>query len=118
MNTMYDRIIARCNELGITGGYLCDSIGIRRAFLTELKCGRTKNLSCDKVFVIADFLGVSCDYIITGRDFKSELTDDERKLLSAYRIASPEEKQNVCFILRNYGAPSPEVSQKTTEAAV
>lgn len=118
MNTMYDRIMARCQELGITGGFLCDSIGIRRAFLTELKNGRTKNLSCDKVFVIADFLGVSCDYIITGRDFKSELTDDERKLLSAYRIASPEEKQNVCFILRNYGAPVPENPGTSTEAAV
>lgn len=37
MSTLYDRIIWACNKRGVTPSLMCDTIGIRRAFASELK---------------------------------------------------------------------------------
>ena len=102
MLTMYDRILYACREKGFTPGYMCDTLGIRRSMITELKNGRTKNLSCEKVAVLSEFLGVSCDYLITGSDHGSEFSQQERDLIHAYRLAPLAEQENIRFMLRNY----------------
>lgn len=102
MSTMYDRIILSCRENGCTPGFMCDSLGIRRSTISELKNGRSKSLSADRILAFAKFLGVSCDYLMTGQDFRSEFTEQERDLIHAYRIAPLSDQENIRYILRNY----------------
>lgn len=114
---MYERIELRCKELGIRPGTVCDRIGIRRAFMTEIKTGRTKNLSCEKVALIARELNVSCDWLITGEDFHPSITAFERSLISAWNQASDSERENVAFLLRNYGLAMPVAEETAASSA-
>ncbi len=102
MSTMYDRIIRACQARGVTPGYVCDELGMRRGLISDLKSGKSSILTVPKVAVLAEFLGVSTDYIIFGKEMNGNMTQEERDLLFAYRAASPSEQENVKFMLRNY----------------
>lgn len=101
MSTLYERIVAACNERGIKPGFMCDSIGIRRGTISELKNADYNYVSCSKIVAMAGFLKVSCDYLLTGKEFDG-ITEEERNLLSAYRAAPEADKETVRFMLRNY----------------
>ena len=66
MSDLYSNIHALCEKEGIKDGTLCDSIGIRRSFLSELKAGRTKSLSAEVLSKIASYFNVSVDYLLNG----------------------------------------------------
>lgn len=81
---------------------MCDDLNIRRAGMSELKTGRTGSFSAERVAQIAAYLRVSCDYLITGSEFRPEYSDKERELVSAWRVATDDERENVAFVLRKY----------------
>lgn len=108
LETMYDRIARRCAELGYTPGGFFDKIGMRRAYISEIKMGKVKSMSTDKISAIAAGLRVSCDYLINGTEFTEKLSEDEQQLLNAWRHATVAEKENVAFILRNYNVSVPQ----------
>lgn len=117
---MYDRIVLKLRERGISAGAMCNQLGIRRAMMTELKTGATKNLSAEKIAIIAGFLHCSCDYLILGSEPHSDLTLQEQTLLSAWRLASDKERENVAFILRDHGfafSSTPEAATSETKLA-
>lgn len=66
MSDLYSNIHALCEKEGIKDGTLCNNIGIRRSFLSELKAGRTKSLSAEVLSKIAAYFNVSVDYLLTG----------------------------------------------------
>ncbi len=66
MSDLYSNIHALCEKEGIKDGTLCNNIGIRRSFLSELKAGRTKSLSTEVLSKIAAYFNVSVDYLLTG----------------------------------------------------
>ena len=76
MSTLYERIVAACNERGIKPGFMCDSIGIRRGTISELKNADYNYVSCSKIVAMAGFLKVSCDYLLTGKEFDG-ITEEE-----------------------------------------
>lgn len=115
MLSMYDRIAFACKEHGCTPGFMCDELGLYRSFLTELKTGRTRVLSTEKVALIAQYLGCSCDWIILGEEHKSDLSDEERNVIHALRTCPLNDRQNVLFMLRNY---MPVPADKAEESAV
>lgn len=51
----------------------------------SLKKWKTSIPSADKIIQFADFFNVSCDYLLTGKEYSSVLTADEQELLSVYR---------------------------------
>lgn len=106
--TMYDRILRCCAEKGLTPGAVCNAIGVRRGMITELKTGRTKELAASNVYKFAKYLNVSCDYLITGHDFNFDMDSEERTLINCWKRATDDERENVAFILRNYGMPLPQ----------
>jgi len=101
MSTLYDRIIWACNKRGVTPSLMCDTIGIRRAFVSELKTREEGVVSYGKIAAIANYLRVSTDFLIFGED-NNGLTVDERDVLDAYRSAPEADKETVRFMLRNY----------------
>lgn len=64
MANMYERIEGLCKDRGITITEMCRELKINRSSLSELKQGRAKSLSTDKVVKIARFFGVTAEYIV------------------------------------------------------
>lgn len=67
MNEMYKRIQDLCGGKGITVGRMCSIVGVSRGMLTDLKMNRTAALSSKNTAKIAEYFGVSTDYLISGK---------------------------------------------------
>ena len=64
MGTLYENIIALCTQRGIKGGKLCSDIGMSKGILTDLKMGRQTGISLANAQKIADYFGVTVDYVL------------------------------------------------------
>lgn len=80
MGEMYNRILALCKERGIKPGRVCTDTGLSRGMMSDLKMGRTKELSAKNTKIIADYFGVTTDYLLTGEETKKAPTDGEREI--------------------------------------
>ena len=81
MGEMYNRIVALCNERGIKPGRVCADTGLCRGMMSDLKMGRTKELSAKNTKIIADYFGVTTDYLLTGEKTKKAPTQEgEREI--------------------------------------
>ena len=80
MATVYEMIESLSRERGITGSKMCDDLGISRSTMTELRKGRAKTMNLEKAGKIADYFGVSTDYLL-GKATSAALTrKDERDI--------------------------------------
>ena len=61
--TTADRIDELLRERGITGAKMCTDLGLSRSFMTELRKGRIKNIGSERAARIAQYLGVSMEYL-------------------------------------------------------
>lgn len=64
MRSIYTIISELCYQHGITGGKLCDELGLSRGILTDLKMGRKKSLYAETAWKIANYFGVSVGYLL------------------------------------------------------
>lgn len=80
MSNMYNKIEQLCknNKTNITA--MCRELDISRSSLSELKRGRTKNLSYEYISKIASFFDVSPEYIAGKTDVKKPLVNDDEEL--------------------------------------
>ena len=82
MSNLYERIDSLCKERGINITTMCKESGASRGSLTDLKSGRKQDLSIKTLTKIADYFGVSVDYLT-----REEKTPTE----SGERVVSDEE---------------------------
>lgn len=82
MGEMYNRIVALCNERGIKPGRVCADTGLSRGMMSDLKMGRTKELSAKNTKIIADYFGVTTDYLLTGEETKKAPTPEGERIIS------------------------------------
>ena len=68
MSFLSDRIDGLCKQRGITGYRLCKDIGISPNTLTELRANRRQGVSAENASKIADYLGVSVNYLLGLED--------------------------------------------------
>ena len=98
MGTLYENIIALCNERGIKGGKMCTEIGMSKGILTDLKMGRQSGISAANAQKIASYFGVSVGYLL-GEEEKKEaatqmdngISEAKRKLLALAEDCTEEE---------------------------
>lgn len=104
-NVNIDKIRIRAKEQGKTLKFLCDKIGKRRSFLSEVSVGKDA-IDEKELFVIAEELNTTTAYLCDETDQKNKLSDplteelmkavndDEqaRELLLLLRKLSPEAK--------------------------
>ena len=88
---MYEIVKGLCDERGISLSGLCREINIGINTFTELKKGRVKTLSSDKVNKIADYFGVSVDYLLGKTENKNPSSAE-----------AEEEEQDMAFSLSKY----------------
>lgn len=83
---MYEIFQKLLEERGIRPADITKATGIASSTLTDWKAGRSKPKS-DKLQLIADYFGVSIDYLMTGKEQKDEFTEyqDQAELLITIR---------------------------------
>ena len=99
MGIMYERILTMCNQKGIKPGKMCAETGLSRSFMSELKSGRTKELSAKNAQIVADYFGVTVGYLLGEEDTKKSpaepmLNEGEKMLIELFRLV-PEDKQKM-----------------------
>lgn len=111
MSDLYKRIEDLCKENSITITTMCKNSGVSRASLSDLKMGRKQNLSVKTLKAIADYFGVTVDYLSgyvsepyfkldnTGiaADLNSRENKEETPAISGKRGASDEDIQFALF---------------------
>ena len=99
---MYSIIVELCEEKGINLSILAKETGVSRSLFTELKMGRAKAISADKLSRIADYFNVSTDYILGKTDIKEKplpeqrLSEKQRDIVRLFDTLSPK-KQKLAF---------------------
>ena len=87
MGNMYEKIQQLCIRKGIKPGRVCADTGLSRGMMTDLKMGRTKELSAKNAKIIADYFGVSVGYLLGEETEKAPTVSDERIDMSDVDIA-------------------------------
>lgn len=75
MSEMYNRIDKLCQDKGINVTQMCKDVHISRSALTDLKKGRSQSLSQDYLNRVADYFGVSIDYIVGNEPKRFKIAD-------------------------------------------
>lgn len=79
MGNMYERIVALCEQKGIKPGRVCADTGLSRGMMSDLKMGRTKELSGKNAKIVADYFGVTTDYLYGQEAEKAPTQQGERQ---------------------------------------
>ena len=85
--TIRDRVQDQIKERKITQGELAAEIGISESALSRFLCGKTDKIGDDSIIKIADFLGVSTDFILGQTDFPERRNYDIGELGLSYKAA-------------------------------
>lgn len=80
MAEMYEIIDALLSERGISGAQMSADLGMSRSFMTELRKGRAKSIKLETAQKIADYFGVSLDYLIGTDTEKAPAVSSKRHI--------------------------------------
>ena len=96
---MYEKIYELCIKKGIKPAGLSKAIGIPKSTLSELKQGRTKNLSVQTVNKIANYFNVSPSYFYDTIDDTRDQLFEKRKLLFDMSGRATEEQLDTFLVM-------------------
>ena len=80
MGTLYENIMALCEERGIKGATLANATGISKGLLTDLKKGRRTGVSAATTQKIASYFGVSVGYLLGEETERTPVEYDKRSV--------------------------------------
>ena len=84
MDDLYARIEDLCKSAGTNITTMCRESGVPRSALSDYKAGRIKSLSVDKLSKIANYFGVSIDYLLGNTEQKEKPLVNEDEELTEY----------------------------------
>jgi len=99
---MIERILKLMEKEGIKASDLTGKIGLNHSAITDWKQGKSKP-STDAIVKIAEYFGVTTDYLLTGKEPSHDLTvvnTDEIQLLKDYQSLSDKGKETVYDVIR------------------
>ena len=105
MDATYVRIKSLCDEHGIKMSALASEIGVRSSVFTELKMGRTKQLSAKTLQAIANYFDISVDSLMPVDAseavdmMRDEIFRKRRMLFDLSAKASPEELDTILRVV-------------------
>ena len=76
MSKLYETIEQLCKNKGVNITKMCKDAGVSRGSLTDLKMERSAELSTSSMSKLAEYFGVSTDYLL-GKDANSVKAYDE-----------------------------------------
>ena len=98
----YEKIAALCAERGIRLSALARGTGVRSSVFTELKMGRTRQLSVQTLRKIAEYFGVPESYFLeedAADALQEELFRKRKLLFDKTKNASSEELETILRIV-------------------
>lgn len=100
MNSV-DRVKAICKERKIAISKLEKDLGFSNGYISQLRKG---TFPADRLVLIADYLSVSTDFLMSGEEKKNPLdkpepTEREMRILEALRSKTPEEQKALLTLL-------------------
>lgn len=102
---MYNRIKELCDEKKISPSRLAVTLGFSKNLFGELKSGRAKSLSMDKINKIADYFDVSPQYLVFGETEKSAndvgLSENRRKLIQFVETVPDDKAELVLRVMKS-----------------
>lgn len=69
MASVGDRIKKRRKDLGLSQQDICSRVGLSKSFFSELESGK-RNVSSSNLLSIGRVLGVSLDWLMTGKEYQ------------------------------------------------
>lgn len=100
---MYKIFEELCRKKGVSAYRVSKETGITTATLTSWKQGKYEP-KADKLNKIADYFGVSVEYLTTGQEKEQKespaLTAEEKEFLNLFETASPEAREFVISTLK------------------
>ena len=79
MGNIYNGISVLCNEKGVTPSRMCLDIGLSKSLITEIKAGRTKQLSAFTAAKISDYFSIPTDFLLERPPFDCwDLINEDR----------------------------------------
>lgn len=87
-----ERIFSEIKSRGVSQKSFVDAIGQNESTLTYWKKGNTLHNYAKTIFEISNYFGWSIDYLVTGQEKNSLLSDDEQQLLDLYNKLSKEDQ--------------------------
>lgn len=115
MNDLYDTIAGLLSEKGITGYKMCQDLRMSRSFMTELKKGRVKSMKAETAQMVADYFGVSVDYLLTGEEKENPAISGGGKVYTSgikFTVDNP-----IGFLWGIYGKPPSSVMGKLLDVS-
>lgn len=113
MGTLYENIIALCNERGIKGGKMCTDLGISKGLLTDLKMGRRTGVSATNAQKIASYFGVTVGYLLGEEGEKEKpLINEDEELTEYLEVLKTRPEMRMLFQI------SKDATKEDVEAAV
>lgn len=103
MSTIAERIQFLLDERNEKAAPVFDSLSLSKNALSEWKRGKA-NPSSDAILKLAQYFGVSTDYLLTGYDYKNKLSEDEIRFLQTYSSLSDENKKICLKIIKGLNA--------------
>lgn len=101
MHSLYESIMALCQQKDIRPGRLCDDLGISRGLITDLKMGRKKTVSAQTAQKIAAYFGVSVGYLLGEESAPGDILDEvDVAFYGEYKELDDEEKETVRDMVR------------------
>ena len=87
MSKLYSILAGLCDERGISPYIMCKDTGIQPSVMTDLKMGRRHTVKAETASKLANYFGVSVDYLLGNTDKKEKapaeegggITDEELK---------------------------------------
>ena len=64
MSNLYKSLSALCEKHGITAYRMCKDVGIQPSIMTDLKMGRRSTVKAETAQKLADYFGVTVDYLL------------------------------------------------------
>lgn len=88
---MYEIFIQLCQKNGVAPNYVGKKLGIASSSLSDWKSGRSE-LKTDKLKKIADYFGVTLDYLVTGKETDHEpyYRDPESRDIADFLFKNPQ----------------------------
>lgn len=81
MADMYKKIDKLLDERGISGAKMSSDLGMSRSFMTELRKGRAKGIKFETAQKIADYFGVTTDYLF-GEEAEKAPAESSKRFVS------------------------------------
>lgn len=124
VNELAARLYGEISAKELSYGELSKMTGIPKSAIQRYATGETKKIPMDRLELLAQALDVSPRYLMGWDDrieidpgdpllelarVKPSISKEEEELIRCWRLASDKERQNIAFILRDYGMPFPKV---------